>query len=397
MFLFDRERTGRIPSSTSFEEQPQEAWRILLKQEPIRCAESTPVFDEHGNLYFGSHNGSIYALSPDGKVLWQFVTEVKVYSSPMLVDGKLYFGCNMSTLLCLSLQGELLWQFDGYKAFAKQSKLKRLFLNLYNYRFYDYEFKKFMKINTWTSPNLVAQQYVAFVFYGIGLVLLDKDTGKVHWQYDLGRPSFHLAGVAVTHVNGKDYIAVCGQNSGLHWLDETGKLLWKTNAFRGSNAWANPSIDAAEGCIYHTESFHNKKSILYKTDFSGKTIWKKQFSFGCRASVGISTAHFIVFLGLNGTAYFLDKATGKEVASQLIASKDRGLWTSPAIMANQSVLINTKKTVQKGSLVCLQPNGAIQWEIFYAKALSVPTIDAQGRLYTATWAGDFYQFKTKES
>jgi len=45
MFLFDRERTGRIPSSFSFEEQPQEAWRILFKQDPIRCAESTPVFD----------------------------------------------------------------------------------------------------------------------------------------------------------------------------------------------------------------------------------------------------------------------------------------------------------------------------------------------------------------
>lgn len=393
MFLFDKERTGRIPSKVSFDEEPKEEWRIVLKQDPVRCAESTPVFDEQGNLYFGSHNGSIYALSPEGKVLWQFVTEVKVYSSPTLVDNKLYFGCNMSTLLCLNLDGELLWKYDGYIAFAKQSKLKRLVINAYNYIKYDYEFKKFMKINTWTSPNLVANQYIAFVFYGIGLVLLDKDTGKVHWQKDLGSPSFHLAGVAVTTLEGKDYIAVCGQNSGLHWFDETGKLYWKTNAFGGSNAWANPSIDKEDSCIYHTESYHNKKSILYKTDFNGKTIWKRNFPFGSRASVAISTSNFIVFLGLNGTAYFLDKANGKELASQFIAAKDRGLWTSPAIMNNQSVLINTKKTVQKGSLVCLNPNAEIRWEVFYAKALSVPTIDAKGHLYTATWAGDFYKFK----
>lgn len=397
MFLFDRERTGRIPNSHTFEQLPQEEWRIHFKQDPVRCAESTPVFDQHGNLYFGSHNGSIYALSPEGKILWQFVTETKVYSSPMLIDDKLYIGCNMSTLLCLNLQGELVWQYDGYKAYASQSKFKRLLLNAFTYLNYDYEFKKFMKINTWTSPNLVNNQYVAFVFYGIGLVLLDKETGKVKWKKDLGGSSFHLAGVAVTEVNGKDYIAVCGQNSGLHWFDVDGNLQWKTKAFGGSNAWANPSIDAAEKCIYHSESYFNKKSILFKTDFNGKTIWKKEFPFGCRASVGISNSDFIVFLGLNGTVYFLSKTTGSQLASREIASKDRGLWTSPSIMANHSVLINTKKTVQKGSLICLSPQAEINWEINYAKALSVPTIDEQGNLYTATWAGDFYKFKNVNS
>ncbi len=397
MFLFDRERTGRIPNSHTFEQLPQEEWRIHFKQDPVRCAESTPVFDKHGNLYFGSHNGSIYALSPEGKILWQFVTETKVYSSPMLIDDKLYIGCNMSTLLCLNLQGELVWQYDGYKAFASQSKFKRLMLNAFTYLNYDYEFKKFMKINTWTSPNLVNNHYVAFVFYGIGLVLLDKETGKVKWKKDLGGSSFHLAGVAVTEVNGKDYIAVCGQNSGLHWFDADGNLQWKTKAFGGSNAWANPSIDAAEKCIYHSESYFNKKSILYKTDFNGKTIWKKEFPFGCRATVGISSSDFIVFLGLNGTVYFLSKTDGSQLASREIASKDRGLWTSPSIMANHSVLINTKKTVQKGTLICLSRQAEINWEINYAKALSVPTIDEQGNLYTATWAGDFYKFKNVNS
>jgi hypothetical protein len=62
-------------------------------------------------------------------------------------------------------------------------------------------------------------------------------------------------------------------------------------------------------------------------------------------------------------------------------------------MANDHILINTKKTVKKGSLVCLSEKAEIVWEIEYAKALSVPTIDEQGNLYTATWAGDFYKFK----
>jgi hypothetical protein len=48
-------------------------------------------------------------------------------------------------------------------------------------------------------------------------------------------------------------------------------------------------------------------------------------------------------------------------------------------------------------LICLSPQAEINWEINYAKALSVPTIDEQGNLYTATWAGDFYKFKNVNS
>ena len=393
MFLFDKERTGRIQSSHVYDNLPQEIWKISFKQDPIRCAESTPVIDGNGNMYFGSHNGCIYCLDSNGSVKWQFVTEYKVYSSPLLVEDKLYIGCNASTLLCLNLEGELVWRYDGYLAFAKQSKLKRLVINTFNHLFYDYEFKKFMKINTWVSPNLVNDKKIAFVFYGLGLVLLDKDSGQVVWQKSLGNPGYHLAGVAVVADEGRDLIAVIGQNSGLHLFQEDGNLRWKKKPFFRSNAWANPSIDPQEKCIYHSESFFNKKAIVYKTDLNGTTLWKREFPFGCRASVAISRKNFIVFLGLNGTVYLLDKATGKELYSLAIASKDRGLWTSPSLMANDHVLINTKKTVKKGSLVCLSEKAELVWEIEYAKALSVPVIDSNGFLYSATWAGDFYKFK----
>ena len=393
MFLFDKEKTARIPTQHIFYEKPKQEWKITFKQDPIRCAESTPVIDKNGNLYFGSHNGSIYCMDENGQIKWQFVTEFKVYSSPLLLDDKIYIGSNRSTLLCLTLDGELVWKYDGYLAFAKQSKLKRLLINGFNHLKYDYEFKKVRYVNTWTSPNVVGNDYIAFVFYGLGLVLLDKKTGEVHWQKDLGSPSFHLAGVAVTNDDGGDKIAVCGQNSGLHLFDESGKLLWNNKAFSGSNAWANPSIDPEEKCIYHSESCYNRKSIVYKTDLNGKVLWKKQFSFGCRASIAISRKNYVVFLGLNGTIYLLDKKTGEELFLQPIASKDRGLWTSPSLMANDHILVNTKKTVKKGSLICLNEKAETIWEIDYAKALSVPIISEKGELYTATWAGDFYKFK----
>jgi outer membrane protein assembly factor BamB len=393
MFLFDSERTGRIPSPTVFTKKPQQEWKFFFKQDPIRCAESTPVFDCDGNLYFGSHNGSIYSLDTNGKIRWQFITELKVYSSPLILNNKLFIAVNMSTLLCLSLEGELIWKYEGYRNFAKQSKFKRLLINAKNYFCYDYEFKKFMKINSWISPNSFEENKVVFVSYGEGVVVLNADTGAVIWKNSLGTPSYHLAGVAVTRKNDQSYIAAIGQNSGLHLFDQDGKLIWKTKAFSKSNAWANPSIDKEEACIYHTESYYNKKSILYKTSLEGKLIWKKEFSCGCRATVGITNSNWVAFLGLEGVVYGLEKQTGNQLFATKIASADRGLWTSPAIQADHSLLINTKKSVQDGSLVCIEPNGRIRWEIEYAKALSVPTIDSKGNLYSATWAGDFYKYK----
>jgi outer membrane protein assembly factor BamB len=223
--------------------------------------------------------------------------------------------------------------------------------------------------------------------------VLNALSGERVWSFNLGSPSYHLAGAAVTKVNNSSFIAVCGQNSGLHLFDQNGKLQWKNKAFKNSNAWANPSIDKQEACIYHSESFYNKKAILFKTDFHGKLIWKKKFPFGCRATVGISRSNWIVFLGLDGVAYGLEKESGKQIFATKIASSDRGLWTSPAIQRDDSILINTKKTTKEGSLVCLETSGDIRWEFKYAKALSVPTIDANGSLYSATWAGDFYKFK----
>jgi len=36
----------------------------------------------NGTVYFGSHDRRFYALSPDGKKLWEFATDGPIISSP---------------------------------------------------------------------------------------------------------------------------------------------------------------------------------------------------------------------------------------------------------------------------------------------------------------------------
>ncbi len=395
MFLFSKERTGQISYDFDCSEMPSLQWKINFKQLPVRCAESTPVIDVQGNIYFGSHDGCLYCIDAMGKVKWQFVTDSKVYSSPMLFENKLYVNCNMSNTICLDLDGNLLWKYDSFEELKKLSKIKRLMTNVYTYLMYDYEFKSYMKINAWSSPNILQDKYIVTVLYGIGVVVLDKENGRVSWKYNFGKPINHLAGVAIASYNQKEHIAAIGQNSGMHFFDQSGNLLWKKSAKFKTNAWANPSIDTAESVIYYSESFKNKSCSVFKVNFEGKVIWEKQFNFGCRASIGISQQNFLVFLGLDGSVYFLDKETGNILFSKKIASSDRGLWTSPSVLPNGNVLINTKKSVKHGSLICISKNMETLWEIEYGKALSVPVIDKDKNLYTATWEGDFFKYKIK--
>jgi outer membrane protein assembly factor BamB len=54
---------------------------------------SSPAVDADGNVYFGSYNQNIYALSAKGELIWKYKTEKYITSSATIApDGTLYIG-----------------------------------------------------------------------------------------------------------------------------------------------------------------------------------------------------------------------------------------------------------------------------------------------------------------
>lgn len=54
---------------------------------------SGAIVDRDGNLYFGADDDYLYALTPEGRLRWVFLTADRVDSDPVLApDGTLYFG-----------------------------------------------------------------------------------------------------------------------------------------------------------------------------------------------------------------------------------------------------------------------------------------------------------------
>jgi len=71
---------------------------------------SSPAVDSDGTLYFGTQEGTFFALWPYGAEKWRFTAAGEIQSSPAVdADGKVYFGCSDYCLYCLEREGDLLW------------------------------------------------------------------------------------------------------------------------------------------------------------------------------------------------------------------------------------------------------------------------------------------------
>ncbi len=60
---------------------------------------SSPAVGRDGTIYIGSEDGTFYALTPDGSVLWTYTAGGRIQSSPAIgSDGTVYVGCDDGTV-----------------------------------------------------------------------------------------------------------------------------------------------------------------------------------------------------------------------------------------------------------------------------------------------------------
>lgn len=67
-----------------------------------------------GVVYFGSHNGFLYAVdAEDGQERWRFETGGDVFSSPAVADGVAYFGSGDGSFYSVDMEsGAQRWRFE---------------------------------------------------------------------------------------------------------------------------------------------------------------------------------------------------------------------------------------------------------------------------------------------
>ncbi|MHB8062204.1 MAG: outer membrane protein assembly factor BamB family protein [Ruminiclostridium sp.] len=393
-FLFDQFRTGRIKYTRGNKDYPEILWKCKLPSYPIRGAESTPVFDNDMNIYFGSHDGCFYSLNSRGRINWSFKTDKKIYSSPTLINNKIIVAGGDGYLYSFNNKdGKLLWVYDISNSFRSYKSLKVLLNRILTlHKTIDTSRKRIWTVRSWSSPNIDSEGILYITGYGTGVHAINSETGEKIWTFDLGSPRFHLSGVAINESND---IFVSSQQNQTFCLNSNGEVKWSFKFAKGYDSWGNPSIDPEEKTLYVPVSYRESKGKVYALDYKGNLKWAEDIPGALRGSVSISYEDYVIICSLNGSVYFLNKKSG-DIKEQIhITDAIRGLWTTAAIDLNGDIFISIKDSFEEGSIICMNKYAHEIWRYRnLGKTLSVPVIDTGSRLYAGSWNGSFVCLQT---
>jgi len=213
---------------------------------------SSPAIGIDGSLYFGSTDGSFYAVNPDGTEKWQYTAESGILSSPAVDKfGNIYFNDLNGSLYSLKMDGSERWKFTG-------------------------------SVGTRSSPS-IGEDNTIYTILGDYLFAVYPD-GSERWQYWIE------GGAETTPAIGSDgTIYVGGLKGWLYAIKSDGTLKWKFPA--GDWIYSSPAVDAA-GTIYVC----SKDMKCYAISPNGSFKW----TYKTNKAIYYSSA----VIGENETLYF---------------------------------------------------------------------------------------------
>lgn len=257
--------------------------------------ESSPVVGKDGTIYFGSHDGSFYAINKDGSLKWKKELTKPIYdprwnvskaimASPAIAsDGTVYINTASGYLHALNPGGDEKWRFV----------IK-----------WENDF--------WNGPNIGADGIIY-----IGTARDDKGTeskagvyaispeGKKLWFYP------ESSGVTVVPTVTDDTIyagaAETTTNKGrIIALDRNGKKKWQFDL----EQWLEGSASiGADGTIYSG----SKEGYVYAINPAGTEKWRFKTNSGISAMPTIGDDGNVYIGSWDGNFYALEGKTGKEI------------------------------------------------------------------------------------
>jgi outer membrane protein assembly factor BamB len=212
-------------------------------------ASSSPALSPDGTIYQATFDGHLLALTPAGRLRWQFTTgtELEIKSSPAIGDdGTIYFGARDRKCYAVTPGGRLKWAFttgawvDASPAVAADGTI---YFGGWDKTFYALNPAGALK---WSlpigavmvsSPAIAADGTIYFGAFDKNLYALTPD-GKLKWRFATG------AEIAASPAIGADgTIYVPSLDGNLYAVRPDGTERWRFRC--GSYTEASPVLDAA--------------------------------------------------------------------------------------------------------------------------------------------------------
>ncbi len=349
MFKGDGRRTGRSPWTGPASDKVSVIWQFQTHH----SNKSSPAVAADGTIYVAGGDGILYALSPDGKLLWNLTIGGYLLSSPAIdKEGTIYLGAG-------SAAGETRKQtFRQGQAEEKQEKIGYICAfspdGTQKWRF---------KTGGWVASsilitsrgNIVAGCNDNFIY------CLNKD-GELLWKFETGGKVFS------SPVEDKDGNIYAGSEDFYFYsLDKDGKLRWKHKA--ENKFFSSPAI-SDEGIIYTG----NDDSHLYAFKPDGTPVWKKKFPEAITSTPSINRDGDLYVGCEDGKLYRL--TPGGEI--KWTFDREDEFFSSPIIDKNGNIYIGN----EDNSLYCISPEGKMLWKFETGDYVeSTPVVAVNGRVY----------------
>ncbi len=352
-------------------------------------AVDSPPAVGNGRIYVGSEDGNLYALNPQGVLLWKFQTSSPIRTSPTIgSDGTIYlagylgYENSQGILYAINPGGKLKWSVTisplaGYGSYP-----------------------------TISSPTIGPDGTIYVSAMGVFVVAICPD-GTLKWELAAGAlvhdsPAVAPDGTVYVGIDDPDPAGLCFQC--LEALYPNGTVKW--GALGYDPGYSSPAI-GSDGTIYISGGAFNSDGTikwlygtflspsigpdgtiygpvdggLYANNPDGTLQWRfpiDRSSFSCTYG-----ACFYVFVqqsdaavGSNGIVYFGSAVTRGEDGSSAIGA---------------------------GSLYAVSPNGTLVWKFTIGSAvgscgsceepifaMSDPAIGSDGTIYVGTSEGNLY-------
>ena len=265
-----------------------EAWRAELK---AAVTSSPRSYD--GKIYVGCRDGSLYAYTSEGKLLWSYRSGAGIGASPCVAGGRVICANYRGDLFCLDANtGVAMWSF------AARSKIV-------------------------SSPQARENLVVAGTVDG-RLIGVRSDTGRRLWERKIG------ASIWGSPVMGPDYVIAATTDGFLVRLDSRGKIVWRVISGGG--------ISSSLLCIEEKNLVVFGGGGRYVNGHSltgGKRIWR--FSAGSAVDGAPSRGGDAIFVGTNNGNLYALTFDG----AQLWRCQVGGAIHSRPLVAGTMVLVTT--------------------------------------------------------
>lgn len=293
---------------------------------------SSPAISSAGIIYFGSNDGSLYAMGSDAIVRWRCDLGSPVSSPSIAADGTILVPAG-NYLCAVTAAGGLRWRYATGGVVARAAAIS-------------------------------SDGTIYFGSEDSCIYALNPDS-TLKWRYQTG------GGIFSSPAIGSDGTVYAGaRDNYVYALNPTGTLKWRY--FVDNWIEADPSI-GADGTVYAG----TLAGGLYALNPSGTLRWRYQAGSSINSSPAISSED-IIYFGCNDGFFYAVTSSGSEKWRYQLSSS---VYSAPALTSDSTIYFGA---LNRG-IYAISTSGSLKWRYRTGGAIySSPAIGSDGTVYVGS-------------